>query len=204
MRTRIAIIGNAPLTADRSAEIDASDIVIRFNAAPEHGRNGGRKTTILFLANSGKTMQQQLKDPAFRNSTLLGNAEAIYLPYHPQIVRKYLPRPNVLSRLKGRKTDLTFDIVALCARIGKPVTIFPPAFYEESCSALGIAEADRRRSFPSSGYLAIRHMCARFAPEERTIALFGFNWQGWKRHRWDIERRQVEALVERGEAEVRP
>ncbi|HET6674184.1 MAG TPA: glycosyltransferase family 29 protein [Nitrospiraceae bacterium] len=186
---RVAVVGNAPLETDYSAQIDACDIVIRFNAAPEYGRNAGLKTTILFLMNSGKTTQQRLKDPAFLDSALIGGAERVYLPYHPEIIRKYHPKPNLLSRLKGRRADLTWEIIRKLGERQKRVTILPPQFYEESCAELGIPEADRTHVFPSTGFLGLRYASVSYPAPSWQIKACAFQWEGWKRHNWQEESR---------------
>lgn len=197
------VVGNAPLGNDYSRQIDASDIVFRFNTAPEYGRNGGRKTDVLFLMNSGKSMQKHLADPVFLDSELLREAGSIVLPYHPQIIRRYHPKPNLLSRLKGRKADLTWEIIRAAGHLQKQVTILPPSFYEGGCAELGIYEEERRNVFPSTGFLGILYAMRQFPSLERKISLYGFGWKGWKRHPWDAEREWVSSRLGGG-VENRP
>jgi len=192
---RVAVVGNAPLETDYSAEIDACDIVIRFNAAPEYGRHAGLKTSILFLMNSGKTMQQHLNDPAFLDSALLASAEQVYLPYHPEIIRKYHPKPNLLSRLKGRRADLTWEIIQKLGERQKRITILPPQFYEENCAELGISPEQMRLLFPSTGFLGIRYALTLPSGGTGNVGVWGFGWRGWKRHSWKAERTCVERMA---------
>ena len=187
----VAVVGNAPLHEDFSARIDACDVVIRFNSAPEHGRNGGRKTDILFLMNSGKSMQENLADPAFLGKQVFHDAGFILLPYHPEIIRRYHPQPNFLSRLKGRKADLTWEVVRAAGDLQKRVTILPPNFYEEGCVELSIPEEERRKVFPSTGFLGILYAMRKFPLAKGDLSLYGFGWRGWKRHPWDAEREWV-------------
>lgn len=189
----VAIVGNGPLAYGLAARIDASDMVIRFNEPAFQPERSGRRTDILFLMNSGKSMQARLSDPDFRRSPFFAGAGRIILPYHPSIIAKYHPKPNPLSRLKGRKADWTAETVAMCREAGKEVLVLPPEFYEESCADLGIAPAERNRVFPSSGFLGIRYALEEFARSPEEIALYGFSWQGWKRHAWDKEREWMEA-----------
>jgi hypothetical protein len=39
-------------------------------------------------------------------------------------------------------------------------------------------------------------------PEQWTVSLCGFSWEGWKRHAWADERKWVEDKVRRGVLDV--
>jgi hypothetical protein len=123
------------------------------------------------------------------------NARQIILPYRPSIIAKYHPRPNLLSRLKGRKSDWTAETLEMCKKAGKEALVLPPDFYEESCAELGISQSDRSRVFPSTGFLGIRYALGELAGSPDEIELYGFCWQGWKRHDWDKEHAWVKAKL---------
>lgn len=193
MAGRIAIVGNGPVEGRPGAHIDSADIVVRFNEPADAPETTGVKTDILFLMNSGKTMQARLSNPEFRRSRFFAGAARIILPYHPSIIARYHPKPNLLSRLKGRRADWTAETVDLCRQAGKEILILSPEFYEESCAELGIAQAARNQVFPSTGFLGIRYMLQEVAKTPEEIVLYGFSWQGWKRHDWDGERDWAQA-----------
>jgi hypothetical protein len=188
----VAIVGNGPLADGLGGRIDASDMVIRFNEPAFQPERSGSRTDILFLMNSGKSMQARLSDPAFQRSPFFAGAGRIILPYHPSIIAKYHPKPNPLSRLKGRKADWTAETLQMCREAGKEVLVLPPEFYEESCAELSIAPAERSRVFPSTGFLGIRYALANFPAPEWRIEIRGFGWTGWKRHDWESEKKWVE------------
>lgn len=196
MAGRIAIVGNGPVEGRPGAHIDSADIVVRFNEPADTPETTGVKTDILFLMNSGKTMQARLSTPDFRRSRFFAGAARIILPYHPSIIARYHPKPNFLSRLKGRRADWTGETLAMCGEAGKEILILSPKFYEESCAELGIARTARDSVFPSSGFLAIRYMLQEFAGKPGEIELYGFSWKGWKRHDWDKERDWAQANLQ--------
>jgi hypothetical protein len=159
---RIAIVGNGPIPGGCAAEIDSSNLVVRFNESPNALDRTGTKTDLLFLANSGKHM-----------------------------VARYHPKPSVLSRLMGRRADWTVPALQHFGKAGKEVSVLPPQFYEDCCEELGIGVKERRRRFPSTGFIGIRYAMVNFPADHSAIRLYGFGWEGWKRHAWDAEREWV-------------
>ncbi|WP_163267855.1 glycosyltransferase family 29 protein [Chelativorans alearense] len=194
----LAIVGNGPLGADAAAAIDGCDRVIRFNRPRHTPAEGGEKTDILFFMNSGKGTQAVLADPAYPLEPAVANCRRVILPYHPSIIARYHPKPNMLSRLKGRRADWTERAIEVFGAAGKEVAILPPVFYEECCAELGIAAGERSRIFPSTGFLAIVYATRKFSQDEWRIRLFGFGWEGWKRHDWEREKMWVERQIKSG------
>jgi hypothetical protein len=126
----------------------------------------------------------------------------VILPYHPSVIARYHPKPNPLSRLKGRRADWTEKAVDVFGAAGKEVTILPPDFYEECCEELGIGAGERRKTFPSTGFLAVIYAMREYSPAGWAINLFGFGWQGWKRHDWEAERKWVKAKISSEQVKV--
>ena len=195
---RVAIVGNGPVADGAGADIDAADLVVRFNDAVHEPGRAGSRTDILFLVNSGKTMQRRIQDPSFVASVIFRDASRLILPYHPDVIARYHPRPNILSRLKGRKSDWTAEAISVFGRHGKEVSVLPLQFYEECCAELGIAEGDRRRLFPSTGFIGIRYAIEIYPAPEWQIDLYGFSWEGWKRHAWSGERAWIAERIRDG------
>lgn len=185
---RVSIIGNGPVEAGSGAAIDAADMVIRFNEPWQPPEDIGSRTDILFLVNSGKSMQARLANAQYLESNPFRAAKEIILPYHPSVIARYHRRPNLLSRLKGRRADWTWQTIEALGERGKPVTVLPVSFYEQGCEELGIAPAQMQKLFPSTGFLGIRYALARFPAPEWSIEIRGFSWKGWKRHDWELER----------------
>ncbi len=95
--------------------------------------------------------------------------------------------PPIHLRLAGRRQNHDGLCRDVCAKSGKPVSILPAALYEDACRKLGILGPDRRIVFPSTGFLAILAELGNPQSDD-AIHLFGFSFQGWKRHKWTEER----------------
>ncbi|PYE86388.1 glycosyltransferase family 29 protein [Phyllobacterium leguminum] len=193
---RLIIVGNGDLSRDLSAEIDAAQFVLRFNE-PKAGMSGTR-TDLLMMINSSKQMQKWLQESDFVHSPFFVAAREIMLVHHPLIIRKYCVQPNVLSRLKGRRTDWTWAAINILGSAGKEIRIMPPQDYIDGCRELGIPEDKMHEVFPSTGFLGIRYILKNFSKNDWDIKLCGFGWEGWKRHAWADERRWVSGKIEEG------
>lgn len=197
-RKTVIIVGNGRLAEDLSPVVDSADFVLRFNEPKLSVGLSGTRTDLLMLATSSKPMQRRLNDTAFFTSPTFQAAGSVMLVYHPSILRTYHPKPNILSWLKGRRSDWTRQTVERVGAAGKEIRIMPPQFYRQGCATLGLSEADMHRVFPSSGYFGIYYCLQRFPAEQWDVKLCGFSWEGWKRHSWQGERHWVEAHVATG------
>jgi hypothetical protein len=194
-RKRLFIVGNGPLPRDMSAEIDSADFVVRFNEPKASIGMSGTKTDWLFLNNCGKPMQRRVENPAYVESPIVKAARWVFFAYHPIVAKRYQVKPNILSRLKGRRADWTGAALDMFGRAGKEVVILPSTFYEEGCAELGIPKSQMTKVFPSTGYFGIRYVLREFPSDIWEIHLCGFTWEGWKRHAWGDERRWVQTMV---------
>lgn len=197
MKKTVILVGNAPLRSELSQKIDNADYVVRFNDAAHPVKLGGTKTDLLMVAATSKPMQKRLQEPHFVQSAIFKAAKEILLPYHPSIIAKYHPQPNILSRLKGRREDWTHQTIDIIGAY-KDIRIMSPQFYLQACAAINIAEKDMKKLFPSTGFLGIWHMLQTHNTEEWDILICGFTWQGWKRHAWDAERQWIEQKMKEG------
>lgn len=157
MKKTLIIVGNAPLPRDLSAEVDAADFVVRFNEPKQSIGMSGTRTDLLMLATSSKPMQRRLRDPGFVQTPTFKAAKEVMLAYHPSIIRKYHPRPNFLSRLKGRRGDWTMQTIEVVGSAGKEIRIMPPQFYLAGCKELGVTEENISKVFPSTGFWHLVH-----------------------------------------------
>ncbi len=192
------IVGNGSLEHDLSEAIDNADFVMRFNEPNLADDKSGSRTDVLMLAASSKALHRRMADPAFLENAALKSAKVLMLAYHPEVIRKYHPRPNIFQRLRGRRADWTTQAIELMGHAGKEIRIMPPQFYADGCAELGIATSRMRNVFPSTGFLGIRYALANFPASEWQISLCGFGWQGWKRHDWQNERSWVEGKIAGG------
>src|SRR5690606_12146907 len=198
MKKTLIIVGNAPLPRDLSAEVDAADFVVRFNEPKQSIGMSGTRTDLLMLATSSKPMQRRLRDPGFVQTPTFKAAKEVMLAYHPSTIRKYHPRPNFLSRLKGRRGDWTLQTIEVVGSAGKEIRIMPPQFYLAGCKELGVTEENIRKVFPSTGFFGIWYMLEKCPQESWDVKICGFTWEGWKRHAWGDERSWVEQKVKSG------
>lgn len=197
-RKTAIIIGNGKLERDLSGVVDDMQFVMRFNEPNLADNMSGSRTDMLMLAASSKSLHRRMIEPAFLENAALKSTKILMLAYHPEVIRKYHPRPNLFQRLRGRKADWTVETIELMGHAGKEIRIMPPQFYADGCSELGIAGLQMRKIFPSTGFLGICYALANFPASEWDIKLCGFSWQGWKRHDWQNERAWVENKIASG------
>ncbi|MDH7784651.1 hypothetical protein QBD01_000651 [Ochrobactrum sp. 19YEA23] len=202
MKKTLIIVGNAPLPRDLSREVDAADFVVRFNEPKQSIGMSGTRTDLLILATSSKPMQRRLRDPGFVQTPTFKAAKEVMLAYHPSIMRLYHPKPNILSRLKGRRSDWTVETIEVVGGAGKEIRLMPPQFYIDGCKELGVDEGNLSKVFPSTGFFGIWHMLGECPAENWDVKLCGFTWEGWKRHTWGDERSWVERQVATGRISI--
>jgi len=199
MSRKVAIIvGNGSLQHDVSTAVDNADFVMRFNEPNLSGGLSGTRTDVLVLSVSSKQFQRRLAEPSYLGNAAVMAAKEVMLAYHPAIIRKYHPRPNILQKLRGRRADWTERAIEIMHGIGKEVRVMPPQFYLDGCGELGIPPQKMREIFPSTGFLGIHYVLDRYSASDWDIVLCGFTWEGWKRHAWHQERAWVEDKIARG------
>lgn len=199
----IAIVGNGALTCSDRKKIDDADRILRFNLTGNANGQPAPRTDWLLLACSTKQVGSYLSQGDYRRHPAFAAADEIVSTYHPTVIANYMPRPSLLSRLKGRRADWTPACRAACAEMGKPLHILPRQLYLSACDRLEIA-AEGRQFFPSSGFLAVLWLAGQTGAEPRHLHLFGFGFQGWKQHLWQAERDQVRALQAEGRLTLHP
>ena len=195
-----ALVGNAAPEADHAAAIDAHPHVWRFNNCPGMGTGlRGRRTTLLWLVNSGGSMRERLEMDGFGRHPAMRGTSALAFPVHPIMLRRYHPEPDAAARATGDRNDWT---EAALDRFGAThaVTVLPAAHYLEACAALDLREADRRTRFPSTGFLAAHWLLA--TDETAALALYGFTWEGWSSHSWMAERDWFAAQAASGRVRI--
>lgn len=177
---RIALVGNGPVDYRHASEIDAHDMVIRFNACPHYGR-AGRRIDILVLMNAGSPGWRFTTKKKALNKTAVTRAREIWFAVHPvvqQETRGDDPHSGdyaeaiVRDHLNGQRWTYIDREDHIAARI--------------ALHALG-APADNT---PTSGMLALIH--ARRILNPSHVTLYGFTHEGWEGHPWDAERRFVD------------
>jgi len=198
----LIIVGNGPIKRDLTAQIDASDYVLRFNEPRDNQNFIGTKTNLLMLASSSKQMQRWITDPAFLETEIVRNTPEILFAFHPSIIRRFHHHPNFLSRLKGRRADWTVPAIDYFGQAGKTIRIMPSQYYFDVCNELGITRDQMKDVFPSTGFFGIWLALQQNKTREWDIKICGFGWQGWKRHNWDAERQWVEERMKEGKLSI--
>jgi hypothetical protein len=194
----LAIVGNGPINPYLFDQIEKANFIIRFNSPPTAHDYAGMRTDRLVISNSSKQTQRLLSSDEYMDRQVFAGASEIFLPYHPDIIKQLMPKPNVFSWLKGRKADLTGLCEEVAKTKGKQVQILDALTYFEACEQLDIMGDRRLSAFPSSGMLTIFHSLKHSQDAEMSIRLFGFGFAGWKRHDWSAEKRYAEFLISRG------
>lgn len=189
----IAIVGNAPLTEADRLRIAAADTVCRFNLTPNIRGEPDARTDELSLACSSKQIGDYFARGLYRDDPAFLKAGRLVLPYHPEIIRRCMRPPSLLSRLKGRRADWTDACLSAAKAYGKSVEIISPEAYDAAARVLGISGVWRDH-VPSSGFLAIE----RALTHGEEIHVFGFTFRGWHRHAWDREEAIVRAHAAAG------
>lgn len=117
----------------------------------------------------------------------------VILPYHPDIISKYMPKPSLLSYIRGARADQSKPCVKACEEAGKPYYILTSQMYLGACKALGIGKKSLHRCFPSSGMMLIYALISQL--DRPQLDIFGFGFKGWKRHNWKAEKAYVDSLL---------
>lgn len=191
----VAVVGNGPVHPRLFDQIEKAKLIVRFNSPPPAHDYPNMRTDRLVISNSSKQTQKLLRSEAYLERQVFAGAKELLLPYHPDIIRQFMPKPNLFSWLKGRRADLTQACESVAQMSGKPVQILDALTYIEACEQLGITADRRQTTFPSSGMLAIFHILKHAQNFEMPVRLFGFGFSGWKHHDWSSEQRYVENLI---------
>lgn len=198
----IAIVGNGPLTEANIGLIRTFGHVVRFNLTPNIHAASEAQTTDLFLSVSSKQIGRYLSQGDYASDPAFQSAQKIIAPYSPEIIQSCMKRPNILSRLKGRRSDWTPVCREITRKFGKEFEIISSEDYHKSCALLNI-RGTWRDSIPSSGFLAVQRELARKA-DRKPIHVFGFGFRGWKRHHWEGEKQQLQQAAKAGLLVIHP
>ncbi len=194
---RLAIIGNGKIPPNLRHLANGADHIVRFNQPSLASADQQTRTDLLVISNSSKQTKTILNSPDYLNGPIFKSAKALLFPYDPEIIAKYMPKPNVFSALKGARADLTRLCTQAAEAAGKQHQILDSQTYLNTCAALGIPIKSLGKIFPSSGIMTI-HYLVNHCSSETQIEAYGFGFQGWKRHDWAAEKAYVERLIRDG------
>ena len=182
---RYAIVGNAPTRIDRSEAIDSADRVVRFNNAFGFGQVNGSAVHELWLINTGGQMREWLDTPAFWQAPARLQAQAVVLPIHPGVVDLFethdASNPDAINHAEEAEDRLR--------ELHQRVEVIPATAFAVACRTLGLKRLREGDAVPSTGFLALHTLHARYP--EATFDVFGFSFEGWPCHPWTAERAWV-------------
>lgn len=196
-RVKIIIVGNGHLSQTDNADIDSSDIVVRFNLPPKEHLLRNPKTDVLVISNSSKQTKDLITNSDYLKSPLFSRAETLIFPYSKEVISRYMPKPNIISWLAGRRADLSDTCIKIARKHNKEYQILTTETYLKACANIGIKKHQMKSLFPSSGIMAIQFMIDKFI-HYAPIQLRGFGFDGWKRHHWTGEKNYVKQLCDSG------
>lgn len=184
-RVDVAIVGNAPATADVAARIDGCHHVVRLNKAPGFPGRTGERVDDLALINCGGQMEEWLATRSIEASPAFARARTVVLPIHPAKAELIVPALSAEERRAAEAQDYSQAASSRFARDGKAVTLLPPDFFADSVAALGHVPLTRDAPAPSTGFLLARWWTLRPGTH---VHAFDFGFAGWHGHDFAAER----------------
>lgn len=191
MHKTIALVGNAPPTVDQSVAIDRCDLVVRINNACGFGAERGNRITHLALVNCGGQMREWLDEYAFASRPAFRAAQTILLPIHPD--KDHLMVPPIATKDVGEEgRNHAVEAKIRFETLGKSVLILPVSVFLSAAKIIGCTRVTPTMPAPSTGLLVLVFLLSRYRGAK--IEAFGFTFEGWHGHRWDLERAFMESL----------
>jgi hypothetical protein len=194
-RRKIVIVGNGEISERAAGEIDAADLVVRFNDC-RSTKAGGTKTDIVAVCNTGRPAAWMLSAPEWRGNPAVLAASAIWCVRDPEKFAD-MKAPLAISHpeLDDFCDDYTGEFAAFAAETGKGFAIIDRSTHEATDDALAAFDPDAY-VVPSSGLIVIAEMLRRYPNDDLGIA--GFGHVGWDGHPFAAEKRLVDAYVASG------
>lgn len=192
-----SVIGNGAVKNPNNILIKTSEIVVRFNKPPSEHLKNYPKTDILVISNSSKQSSKLLNTRDYIESPPFRDALKLVFPYSQEVIQRYMPKPNLFSKIRGRRADLTNQCIRAAMSTNKEHEILSTQIYHDVCNKLNIETSHLRSIFPSSGIMAIQGLLDKFGLNIQVHA-FGFGFQGWKHHKWPAERQYMHELATNG------
>lgn len=192
----IYIVGNAEVPADCTSAIDAADVVVRFNLCPNLGQHTGRRTSHLWLTNTGKP-GLGFTEPVRLQAVLSRSSPERIVLARPALD----PVEQLIVRIRSDQSAMEYgeQICAQAQSLGVPCQYARPHLQAHAMRVLlGYGQPAVKPKCPSTGILAIHHYATAAEYAGHAIAVVGFGFQGWKFHPWELERAYVDDLVGRG------
>jgi hypothetical protein len=193
----IVIMGNGKPERDMRAEVDAADLVIRFNGCRNHGGASGTRSDVVAVCNTGQPASAMLGG-GWADLAPVRAAATIWAVRNPEAFASR--RADILARrpdLADFFDDRTADFAAMAEAAGKAFLLFDAAVQNRLDAALApLTDVDY--VVPSSGLLVIEHVLGSVAAPEDDVAIAGFGHAGWSGHPFAAERRLIDRFEHDG------
>lgn len=194
-RKTIAVVGNAPVILNHSANINGSDFVVRFNNCNNFNDNTGTTTHAWCMTNMGWQAKIYAEKNYFDRFKFSSQLSEVWFPRN-EISHKYYimacEGTDYFKRLRDQLVDRSADIISANQFAGRYV-IFDRAINELAFLSLYAAGAPAF-PMPSSGFLSLMYIVTDDRFRDHDINLFGFTFQGWDGHPWRYEKQVLERL----------
>lgn len=191
----IMIVGNGEIAEGVAEEIDAADLIVRFNDCRSMGA-GGSRTDVVAVCNTGRPARAMLGSAEWRKSPAVASASEIWSVRDPKKFAA-LRAPLALSHpeLGDFCDDYTDQFTAFCNATGKRHVVIDESVHEGIDTALAAYEPGSY-VVPSSGMVVIADVLLRYPGDD--IALTGFSHTGWDEHPFAAEKRLVDSYISLG------
>jgi hypothetical protein len=194
---RITIVGNGAIPEGLAAEIDASDVVVRFNDCRSVGR-GGRRTDVVAVCNTGRPALSMLGGGQWKTSDAVRQAREIWGVRDPEKFEA-MRAPLAASHpdLDDFCDDYTQGFDSFATATGRRFKVIPAGVHDALDDELA-AFAPSSYVVPSSGLVVLADILANVAGADDIVAIAGFGHGGWPWHPFAAERRWVDRHVATG------
>lgn len=181
----IALVGNGEISPSLSNEIDAADLIVRFNRADSCGVSG-KKTHILVLVNWAHPGKQFKDHPKCINKVARVGAHEFLLTSHPNDI------PCLLSGRDAHSSgDATPSILKYIVK-GRRVS-FMPLSNRRQTECLLREYGSRTDVIPSTGAQAVLYFRTKYPAAQ--LRCYGFSHHGWGGHDWEAERAWISSVL---------
>jgi hypothetical protein len=198
MARSIVIVGNGSFSPGEARTIDSCDVVIRFNGCRSIGE-GGFRTDIVAVCNTGRPAAAMIRQADWRNSPAVKSATEIWCV---RDASKFAELKQVLEiqypELDDFCDDYTEGFKSLANNTGKSFAVIPRRYHD-------VLDLELRGLMPgayvvpSSGLIAIAYVIGEVSAPGDQVVLAGFSHQGWDGHPFDAERGFVDRLIAQGQ-----
>lgn len=189
------IVGNGEINASAAAQIDAADLIVRFNDCRTYGI-GGSRTDIVAVCNTGDPAKTMLSSNVWKNHPCVSQATELWGVRSPQLfARMRKPLLDSHPELYDFCDDYTMDFEAFCAESGKSFRIIDETVHRDTDRDFA-KSAINSYIVPSSGIIVIRFLLNTAVDAEIYIA--GFSHSGWDGHPFAAEKLVVDSYVSAG------